>query len=410
MMGVCAAPGTGSSNPTLDMTGGVIQDTTGFVGGAQEGESSATIEEGRWTNSQELDVGTGNDGTLSISNDGNVSTGGGNLGGSPVLVVGYQATGVITVDGEGSALTASGDAIIGDGGTGTLAVTGGGSLDVSGTLSIAAAGSGSASLSGANASAEELAVGAGGSGTLTVGGSATLSVSGNASMGTAGSGTGTIQANGSLHIGGTFDLAATSGSTLTLQGGSLDAAALTIAGLASGYGGLTGPLTNTGTVVATGGTLVIGGAVTGGGSLDVGASGGAGVLELKNGAAAQQSIVFSAGTLRLDADHRLRRRGNHRAGGPIRRFRQLQRGRADDRIAQHPDRDTEPRRQLSKLRLQRGVGRSRRRHHLHALLRRRQWDPDRTRRNPGRGTAHGRPGRPGARRHGAGAMARAPAR
>ena len=102
-----------------------------------------------WTNRNELWVGGSGSGTLIIQNGGRLRCTS-SAGFSNAIGVFPGASGAATVDGPGSTWTYSNELVVGNGGDGTLTITNGGSLinNVSGSTSVGSDGSGTATVTG----------------------------------------------------------------------------------------------------------------------------------------------------------------------------------------------------------------------------------------------------------------------
>ena len=204
--------GTGGAGTLTVLDGGTIYDTDAYIGASSTATGSVTIDgnASQWTNSGSLTIGAGGAATLTIQNSGTVTdlngyigtsvpacqvtvdgSGGftewsntGNLtvgnGGNGTLTVRYNATvtdvngyiaasglsvGSVNVQGATAKWTNSGSIFIGETGAGSLSVFGGGSVtDVNATIGDAAHSAGEAAVSGTGVSATWT-----NSGTLTVG-------------------------------------------------------------------------------------------------------------------------------------------------------------------------------------------------------------------------------------------------
>jgi fibronectin-binding autotransporter adhesin len=185
---------------------------------------------------------------------------------------------------------------------GGLLQLGGGTFAASSGLSVAATGTltGFGTLTGAVADAGSIAASGGtlvvtgalsGAGQMSVASGAVLDLRGGDSLTQTLSGAGTLQLDS-----GTYTLA---GGTLSVQAVVVDAGATL-----SGYGTVTGTVSDAGTVVANGGILLLSGAVSGTGGL---AAASGAVLDLSGGEALNEAIS-GAGTLQLDS-------GNYSANG-----------------------------------------------------------------------------------------------
>jgi len=118
---------------TLDITsGGTVTNDTGFVGYSGSGQGTVTVSghdgsgnASTWTNNGDLVVGQDGDGTLTIQNGGKVRNGDAYIG------AGTGSQGDVTVsgrdiNGHASTWTSTGQALIGDSGTGTFRIEDGG--------------------------------------------------------------------------------------------------------------------------------------------------------------------------------------------------------------------------------------------------------------------------------------------
>jgi len=122
-----------ASGGTLNITGGgTVTNDTGFIGNGAAEQGTVTVS-GRdasgnastWTNNNDLVVGQDGNGTLAIQNGGKVSNVDAYIG------AGTGSQGLVTVsgrdiNGNASTWTSTGQALIGDSGTGTLSILDGG--------------------------------------------------------------------------------------------------------------------------------------------------------------------------------------------------------------------------------------------------------------------------------------------
>lgn len=149
---------------TLEIrNGGTMSDGNGYLGNSYGSTGNAVVDGtgSSWTSTNAFIVAKGGAGTLAITNGGRVSSGYG--------VVGYSATGVVTVDGAGSNWS-TGDLTIGEYGTGTLTIANGGTVDAE-DVRIAAYGGSQGTLNiGAAAGETAVAAGALNADTITFGG------------------------------------------------------------------------------------------------------------------------------------------------------------------------------------------------------------------------------------------------
>jgi T5SS/PEP-CTERM-associated repeat protein len=124
-------------NGVLNVTnGGYVSDVSGYVGGhfsGGAGTGAATVSGAysTWTNSSELCVGLLGNGTLDITNGGNVSNAAGYVGGYVTQNSGVSsnATGIVTVAGAGSTWTNSSDLFVGSSANGRLNIRSGGAVN-----------------------------------------------------------------------------------------------------------------------------------------------------------------------------------------------------------------------------------------------------------------------------------------
>lgn len=134
---------------TLDISGGaVVENTYGYIGYFDSNTSIVTVDGtgSTWTNDGDLHVGYFGTGMLNITGGGTVNSASANTFAGHL----QGSSGTITVDGEGSAWTGSGDLYLGYMGTSSLTVANGASVsfnyigvasanDVAGTINIGAA-------------------------------------------------------------------------------------------------------------------------------------------------------------------------------------------------------------------------------------------------------------------------------
>jgi T5SS/PEP-CTERM-associated repeat protein len=141
---------------TLTITNGAELNVLGFnsrvtLGNNATAAGSLTVSDAgsTWTNGNELWVGGSGSGTLIIQNGGRLRCAS-NAGFSNVIGVFPGASGAATVDGPGSTWTYGNELVVGNGGDGTLTITNGGSLinNVSGSTSVGSDGSGTATVTG----------------------------------------------------------------------------------------------------------------------------------------------------------------------------------------------------------------------------------------------------------------------
>jgi T5SS/PEP-CTERM-associated repeat protein len=157
----------GTTN-SLGISGGaLVSDASGYIATNNSGVSGTVTVNGansHWSNSAALVVADSGNGTLGVTNGGQVDCANGDVGN----VAG--SNGVVTVDGANSRWTNTQALQVGVGGSGTLNITGGGAVtSLNGYLAAAVGSIGSATVDGANSTwtnAQSLFVGYGGSGTL----------------------------------------------------------------------------------------------------------------------------------------------------------------------------------------------------------------------------------------------------
>jgi len=155
---------------TLTVTDeGSVSSNSGYLGRYAGSAGTATVDGGTWTNASNLYVGREGEGVLTVK-------GGGSVSGSSGFVARYSAsTSTATVD--GGSWTNSFELVVGGRGDGTLWVSGGGS--VSNTIGRVGGGSGGAGTVTVNGgtwtNSSELHVGEYGEGTLTVTGGGSVS-------------------------------------------------------------------------------------------------------------------------------------------------------------------------------------------------------------------------------------------
>ena len=220
---------SGQGTLTLSNNGEVITTGDGILGSQTGSTGTATITDAgtEWQINGELKVGDKGDGTMSVENGGAVSVAGN------VAIADSGGTSTLTLDGNVSRLTASGTSVtIGGQGDGTLIVQNAAAALVSGagvSLGEQSTGTGTLTVQGSNTimSAGSLTIGGYGTGTLNVQDSASLSTGTSISLGEQASGTGTATIDnaavtdaGSLTVGsyGTGTMTIQDGGSLTVQG------------------------------------------------------------------------------------------------------------------------------------------------------------------------------------------------
>jgi len=140
---------------------------------AQAGSTGTVIVDGKWNMIQDLSIGSGGTGALTIENGGAVTSGDGHIGEHP------SSNGTVTVAGVGpggpSTWGVAGTLSVGEGGTGVLNITNGGQVfSQDGAVGVLASSNGTVNVSG---------TGSMWSATLS-GGTGTINVGGNGSLGT----------------------------------------------------------------------------------------------------------------------------------------------------------------------------------------------------------------------------------
>ena len=162
--------GTGSL--TISNSAKVV-DLGAYIGNQSNSVGSVNVNAATWSNAGYLEVGVNGSGSLSISGGGTVTDSNGiigNAGGS---------SGAVTVTGSGSLWTNSGSLIVGDYGTGSLTISGGTVYDPNGYIGYSTSSNGatgSVTMNGGLwSNSSSVAIGNGGVGNLTLGGNGTLS-------------------------------------------------------------------------------------------------------------------------------------------------------------------------------------------------------------------------------------------
>ena len=278
---------------TLNVTGGLVTNTDGYVGYNAGGVGTANVTSGTWANNGNLYVGNSGTGALNVTG-GSVTNWVGTLGAN------VGSVGVVEVS---SGLWDNGwNLYIGSDGTGTLNVSGGSVTDATGYIGTNAGSVGTVTVTGGTfATRANLSVGYAGNGTLNVTGgsvsngdgylgflagsvySATVTGGTWASIGilrVGHRGTGTLTINGGVVTNTSAILGnalASSVGSVTVSSGTWDSSGNVTVG-ASG----TGTLTVSGGVVSVAGTLSTGTSGTinlnAGGTLQIGVGGTSGVL------------------------------------------------------------------------------------------------------------------------------------
>ena len=132
--GYCSMGAGYRGTGTMSISDGIVLESTMSYIGYEPGSTGEVTVNGvgsGWTNSGNLIVGNGGSGVLSI-------TGGGSVISNDRSYIGYfsSSTGIVTVDGVGSALTNSGNLYVGGSGSGRLNILGGGLVSVAEILNI----------------------------------------------------------------------------------------------------------------------------------------------------------------------------------------------------------------------------------------------------------------------------------
>jgi fibronectin-binding autotransporter adhesin len=290
---------SGSGNFTLGGTSAITKDTSVSAGtlqigsgaslsnrmgsiASQAGESAAVnVNNGTWTNSSSLTIGTDGNGTLNL-NGGSVSNTSG--------YIGYNATSVGVANVSAGTLSTTGALVVGNSGNGTLNLNGGTVSNTNSVLGWETNSTGAANVSGGNWTNNGIMIiGRFGNGTLNLTGG---NVSNNA--GTIGSangisgvvsvGGGTWTNNGSLTVG------LAGNGTLNITGGNVSNTFSRIGDQSNGVGVVTvsgGTWTNNGSIsvgLSGNGTLNISGGTVNNGLTTIGGhASSTGVVNMSNG-------------------------------------------------------------------------------------------------------------------------------
>ncbi|WP_158667631.1 autotransporter outer membrane beta-barrel domain-containing protein [Bradyrhizobium guangdongense] len=242
--------------------------------------NAALISSGN-ANAQSAIIGFSATGALTIHNGGTLSNAGGALG------LNLGATGTVTVDGAGSSWSNSADLSVGYAGAGTLTIQSGGAVsDQSGHVGRGAGSSGTVTVDGAGSSWTNhiaLWVGNSGTGTLTVRNGGTVSNGADGSIGVNAGATGTVTVDGAgsswTDAGNLYVGQAGSGTLMVSNGG-------TVSNGVDGYIGASSGATGTVTVTGTGSSWTHAGAVA------VGESGTGTLMVANGGAVSNASAVI----------------------------------------------------------------------------------------------------------------------
>lgn len=220
LSGGAVAVGVDGNGTLLVSNGGTVSTTqfSSTIGEYAGSTGIATITGGgsSWlhTGTNSFVVGQDGAGTLNVLNGATVNTT------AAEIVLGYQSdgSGTVTVDGAGSALSAS-NLVVGRDGTGTLVVSNGAtvnSISLTSYIGQAAGSFGTATITGLGSRLivenNALIVGGAGNGTLTIADRAAVSIEGNLILGAQAGSTGT------LNIGGGAGQAAAAPGTLDVHG------------------------------------------------------------------------------------------------------------------------------------------------------------------------------------------------
>jgi autotransporter-associated beta strand protein/T5SS/PEP-CTERM-associated repeat protein len=250
---------------TLNVTGGRVTNGVGIVGNASS-VGTATVSSGTWANSGDLFVGSAGTGTLNVT---------GGLVTNSIGVLGALNGSVGTATVSSGTWANSGDLVVGSSGTGTLNVTGGSVTNTRGFLGTVVGTVGTATVSsGTWANSGDLVVGNYGTGTLNVtGGRVTNSIgflgSFGGGVGTATVSSGTWASSGDLVVGsyGTGTLNVTGGSVTNTRGflgslaGSVGTATVSSGTWANSSDLLVG-VSGTGTLTMSGGLVTVAGVLS----------------------------------------------------------------------------------------------------------------------------------------------------
>jgi outer membrane autotransporter protein len=231
---------------TLDISNGAVVRSLGaaLIGTETGGVGTVTVTGAgsQLTTDQNLEVGLGGTGTLTVSNGAVARSQNDTL-----IASAAGGVGTVTVTGAGSSLTAGGDLIIGHAGQGALTASDGGIVNVQGAtrLGHTATGTGTAIVTGTGSSltTNELSVGRLGSGALTISNGGAVRATADSGIADRAGGTGVVTVTGSgssLTATGFFGIGDSGNGTLTVTGGgTVSVARANLGGFASGAGAVT---------------------------------------------------------------------------------------------------------------------------------------------------------------------------
>jgi T5SS/PEP-CTERM-associated repeat protein len=235
------------------------------VGSDSGSNGTVTVSGGNWKNSSNLGIGSLGTGSLTISNNGIVSSVGGSVG------VGAGSNGTVNV--SGGNWTNSGYIRVGSSGSGSLTITGGTVSNADGTVGRLATGTGTVNVSGGTwTNSSSLTIGNAGNGTLNLTGNGTVSVGGGlVSLANTSGKTGTLNL-GNGTAAGTLSAARITGGNGTAvvninQSGSYTlgsnmTGSLSLNHIGTGNTSLTGTNTYTGNTTVSAGTLNVNGSTS----------------------------------------------------------------------------------------------------------------------------------------------------
>jgi len=271
----------GNASLTIANGGKVVNGFGSSIGdqGGSNGTALVAGANSTWNSIAFLNVGNMGNGTLVITNGGNVTSGTGNLG------INSISSGTVNIDGANSVWNAGGNLQVGYSGNGTISITNGGTLNSgSTTIGSGTGSSGMVTVSGpgsAMISNSTIAVGRLGNGTLVVANGGLVSAAFSLNMGELG----LVQVN----TGGTLSMGAGGEGAITLNGGTLS---LPIN--ASVYANNIN-LTSNSTLNQVAQSVTFGGIISGNSTLNV-----TGLLLSNNTLSLGASLTEFNGTIKLD--------------------------------------------------------------------------------------------------------------